>query len=174
MRHQARISGKWKKSNARKDNKLSELLYLKEVSPSQLSRACWMTILTNWWLLGGQTQNRETESSAVLPGCPGSLLMLLTFSTSSELNLCTKPGPKNVNNCSKRRTPTPFGFHRLVSLTGRCINISAVHQVFRSSLKGHICKLPALRIRRIMMLTRAHRLHGAGWHVARGLCCSVD
>lgn len=57
-----------------------------------------------------------------------------------------KSGPKNVNNCSKRRTPTPFYFHRLASLIGRCINISAVQEVFETPLKGHICKLPTLTI----------------------------
>lgn len=120
---------------------------------------------------GTNTEHRDRENSAVLPGCSGSLLMLLTLSTSSQLNLRMKSGPKNVNNCSKRRPPTPFCFHRLVSLIGRCINISAVQQVFETSLKGHICKLPTLTIlgQRIMMLMRAHTAHCAGWRGARGL-----
>lgn len=119
---------------------------------------------------GTNTEQRDREDSAGLPGCSGSLSMLLTFSTSSQLNLCMRSGPKNVNNCSKRRTPTPFCFHRLVSLIGRCINISAVQQVFETSLKGHICKRPTLTIlgQRIMMLMSAHKAHRASWRVVRG------
>lgn len=121
--------------------------------------------------MGTNTEQRDRENSAVLPGWSRSLLMLLTFSTSSQLNLRMKSDPKNVNNCSKRRTPTPFCFHRLVSLIGRCINISAVQQVFETSLKGHICKLPTLTIlgQIITMLMRAHTTHRAGWRVTCGL-----